>query len=228
MTMFRFRLVSLAASCAFGVAGFAWSAADADAAPASAACGNGSLAVSSTSTQGATGHGSFALLFRNVGASTCSMTGYSGVDALGGSGQLLAHAQRTLSGFMGGAGSVGTVIVAPGDTASATVEWLNFNPVTTGDCTFSTSVAATPPNTTSTVHLPVSVSICQLQVHPTVAGASGQGTPSGVPAGSGGLAATHSSAIEQRRIVLAIVGGGLILLAAAGMLRPRRSARTPT
>jgi hypothetical protein len=44
----------------------------------------------------------------------------------------------------------------------------NFNPVTSGTCTFSKSVA-----TTHTVHLPVSVSVCRLQVHPTVAGTSG-------------------------------------------------------
>jgi hypothetical protein len=50
---------------------------------------------------------------------------------------------------------------------------MNFNPVTSGNCTFSHSVATTPANTTHTVHLPVSVSICRLQVHPTVAGLSG-------------------------------------------------------
>ena len=116
-----------------------------------------------------------------------------------------------------------TVSLAPGGFASATVEWLNFNPATTGDCTFSASVAATPANTTHTVHLPVSVSICQLQVHPTVAATSGQGTPSQVPAGWGGLAATNDSSTEQQPIVLAGIGGALLLVGAAGMVRLRRS-----
>ncbi len=121
-----------------------------------------------------------------------------------------------------------TVSLAPGGFASATVEWLNFNPVTTGDCTFSAAVAATPANTTQTVHLPVSVSICQLQVHPTVAGTSGQEMPSQVPAGSGGLAATDDSSTEQQRIVLAGIGGGLLLLGAAGMVRQRRHTNART
>jgi hypothetical protein len=137
------------------------------------ACGNSSLAVTRAPSQGAAGHGAFWVLFRNVSHTTCSLYGYPGLDALDSHGHVLAHAQRTLSGSMGGPGVVHTVLVAPGHFASATVEWLNFNPVTAGNCRFSSSVATTPPNTTHTVHLPVSVSICRLQVHPTVAGTSG-------------------------------------------------------
>jgi Protein of unknown function (DUF4232) len=70
--------------------------------------------VSNTSAQGATGHGSFVLLFKNVSGSTCSLTGYPDLDTLGGSVQVLAHAQRTLSWFMGGATAAATVSVAPG------------------------------------------------------------------------------------------------------------------
>jgi hypothetical protein len=137
------------------------------------ACGNTSLAVTRAPSQGAAGHGAFDLLFRNVSHNTCTLYGYPGLDALDRHGHVLAHARRTLSGYMGGPGVVHTVSVAPGHFASATVEWLNFNPVTAGACTFSASVATTPANTTHTVHLPVSVSICALQVHPTVAGTTG-------------------------------------------------------
>ena len=137
------------------------------------ACGNSSLAVTRAPSQGAAGHGAFWLLFRNVSHITCSLRGYPGLDALDSHGQVLAHAQRTLSGYMGGPGVVNTVQIAPGRFASATVEWLNFNPVTSGNCRFSTYVATTPPNTTRTVRLPQSVSICRLQVHPPVAGTSG-------------------------------------------------------
>jgi hypothetical protein len=144
-----------------------------DAAAATPACGNGSLAVTRAPSQGAAGHGAFWLLFRNASHTTCSLRGYPGLDALDSHGNVLAHAQRTLSGYMGGPGVVNTVLVAPGGFASATVEWLNFNPSNGTNCRFSTSVATTPPNTTHTVHLPVSVSICRLQVHPTVAGTSG-------------------------------------------------------
>ena len=197
----------------------------ADAAVVGSSCGNGSIAVSNTSTQGATGHGSFVVLFKNVGTTSCTLTGYPSVDAVNGTGQALAHAQQTLSGFMGGAASVGTVSLGPGGLASATVEWLNFNPQTSGDCIFSAAVAAAPPGISTRAHLSVSVSICDLQVHPTVAGTSGQGAPTGVVAGSGGLAASGGSA-DGRQIVLAAVGGGL-LVCAAGIARRRRHSDTP-
>ncbi len=111
---------------------------------------------------------------------------------------------------------------APGGFASATVEWLNLNPVTTGDCTFSAAVAATPANTTHTVHLPVSVSICQLQVHPTVAGTSGQETPSQVPAGSGGLAATRTASTAHRQQLLVGLGVTLLVVGGLGIAQLRR------
>lgn len=176
MFALRSRLVSLAAAgittAAFAAAVLGAASVNAVASPAPA-CGNTSLAVTHTPVQGATGHGSFVLLFRNVSHSTCTLYGYPGLDALNSTGHVLAHAQRTLHGFAGGASAVTTVSVTPGGFASATVEWLNFNPVTTGACTFSAAVATTPANTTHTVHLKVSVSICRLQVHPTVAGTSG-------------------------------------------------------
>ena len=101
----------------------------------------------------------------------------AGVDALAfSSGHAIAHAARTLSGFAGGSPSgIHTVSVAPSHWASATVEWMNFNPVTSGPCTFSASVATTPANTSHTVHLNRQVSVCDLQVHPTVAGSTGNG-----------------------------------------------------
>ena len=136
------------------------------------ACGNHSLAVTKTQNDGGMGHGGFVLLFRNRSHSTCSLYGYPGVDALGGYGGVLAHARRTLHGYMGG-GPLHTVTVAPGHFASATVEWLNFNPATSGDCAFSSSIAVTPANTAHSTNLPASVSVCDLQVHPNVGGTTG-------------------------------------------------------
>jgi hypothetical protein len=137
------------------------------------ACGNSSLTVTQADPEGATGHGSVILLFRNVSAHTCTIYGYPGLDALNSSGHVLAHAKRTLHGFAGGPSKETTATLAPGKFASAVVEWMNFNPVTSGPCTISKSIATTPANTTHTVKLPVSVSVCDLQIHPTVAGANG-------------------------------------------------------
>lgn len=121
----------------------------------------------------ATGHGTFVLLFRNTSPRTCTIYGYPGLDALDASGHVLAHARRTLRGFAGGAHVEGTVTIRPNHYGSARVEWLNFNPTTSGSCTFSKSVATTAANTARAVRLAVSVSVCRLQVHPTVGGTSG-------------------------------------------------------
>jgi hypothetical protein len=155
----------LAAGCVVAAPQAAWAA---------PACGNRSLAVTATAENGATGHANFILLFRNKTTQTCSLFGYPGLDALNSSGAVMAHARRTLTGFTGGSTQgLQTIVVRPGRYASADVEWMNFNPVTSGPCRFSHSVAATPANTSHTVHLARSVSVCRLQVHPTVAGKTG-------------------------------------------------------
>jgi hypothetical protein len=138
-------------------------------------CGNTSLAVTHSHPQGATGHANVVIRFRNVSSSTCSLFGYPGFDAVRADGSVLAHATRTVHGFTGGAHAVRTIVLAPGRYASADVEWMNFNPSTGGACAFSHSIATTPANTSHTVHFALSVSKCRLQVHPTVAGTTGNG-----------------------------------------------------
>ena len=133
-------------------------------------CTGQSLSVTHTPFDGAAGHDSFVLLYRNVTPSTCTIKGYPGFDALTSGGHVLTHAQRTLAGPAGGATSVGTATVAPGGYASAVVEWADFSTGTGGGCAFSTSVATTAANTFTTIDFPLSVSTCSLQVHPTVAG----------------------------------------------------------
>jgi Protein of unknown function (DUF4232) len=166
------KTLALAAATVLAATGFL---AGAESASATApACGNNSLAVTATAEQGATGHGNFILLFKNKTLHSCTLYGYPGLDALNAAGAVIAHAKRTLTGFTGGSTQgLQTILVRPGRYASADVEWLNFNPTTGGTCRFSHSVAATPANTSHTVHLARSVSLCRLQVHPTVAGKSG-------------------------------------------------------
>lgn len=138
------------------------------------ACGNSSLAVTASAEQGATGHANFVLLFRNKTTHACTLFGYPGLDALNASGAVIAHAARTLTGFTGGSTQgLQTITVAPNHFASADVEWHTFNFATGGSCRSSHSVAATPAGTSHTVHLARSVTVCGLQVHPTVAGKSG-------------------------------------------------------
>lgn len=160
----RTRIAAVVAGAAVAFGGLAGVAAG----PAQAstpACGNTSLGVSTTFTQGGAGHSWMALIFRNLTHSACTLRGYPGLDALNGAGHVLAHATRTSGGV-----GVHTITVPAGGYASAAVSWLNFNPVTSGPCTWSASIATTPPNTTHTVRRAVSVSVCELQIRPTVAG----------------------------------------------------------
>jgi hypothetical protein len=136
-------------------------------------CGDADIAVTATGSQGAAGHSSFVLEFDNISGVRCTLRGYPGLDAIGKQGHVLAHAQRRLHGITGGASKIRTILVKPGHFASANVGWANAA-ADGGDCTFSHSVNATPAGTGYTVHLAKSVSICDLEVHPTVAGTSGQ------------------------------------------------------
>jgi hypothetical protein len=138
-------------------------------------CSDASFDVSAANQEGATGHSRIVLLFRNRSTQPCTVHGYPGVDAVTSSGAILAHATRTLNGFGGGAHTVATLTVAPGATVSAVLEWLNFNPATSGSCATSAAIDVTPANTAHTVRLPVQVTVCSLQVHPTVAGSTGNG-----------------------------------------------------
>jgi Protein of unknown function (DUF4232) len=168
MTALRPRLVVLAASGALAATGIATTAGSA-AATTVPRCGNGSLAVTRTFTEGGAGHGWMALVYRNVTSHTCTVYGYPGLDAVSRTGHVLAHATRSLSGY-GSGGHLSTVTIRPGRFASAGVDWLNFNPRTTGACAFSASVRTIVPNTGTVHRLRVAVSACALQVHPVVAG----------------------------------------------------------
>ena len=144
-------------------------------AAAAPACGNSSLDYGVTRPDGFMGHSAFVLEYRNHTSATCSLYGYPGFDAMASNGHVLAHAIRTLTGSAGGSRHGLQVInIPPHGYASATVEWANFNPVTTGPCRYSAGVEETAPNTTRTVPWRRAVSICSLEVHPTVLGWTGQ------------------------------------------------------
>jgi hypothetical protein len=192
MTTLRTRLAVLATSGALLAGGAAVAAG-----PAAASvprCGNSSLAVTATFSQGGAGHSWMSVVYRNQTHSECSLYGYPGLDAISHYGHVIAHAKRTLSGYGAGA-HLSTVDIAPGGYASASVEWLNFNPTTSGSCTFSAAINTTPANTSHTVRLPVSVSICDLQVHPTTAGTPQY--PDYGPAQAYWISGSHASSARE-------------------------------
>ncbi|MBQ1020765.1 DUF4232 domain-containing protein [Micromonospora sp. D93] len=140
-------------------------------------CTTAQLTVTLGSEDAASGHRSVAVVFRNSGDATCRLTGYPGVDALGGDGKTLAHAERTRRGYMGGPAGTGrppTVTLRPGESASALVEASGFRADGTA-CKPYVSLLVTPPDDVRSVRLGWDTDSCSdLEVHPVVAGTTGR------------------------------------------------------
>ncbi|MGO9344714.1 MAG: DUF4232 domain-containing protein [Acidimicrobiales bacterium] len=116
------------------------------------------------------GHVSVLLLFKNSSSTTCSLYGYPGVAGLNAQGVQITQAVRTLNGYMGGAGqSAPLVTLIPGQLASAIVEGTDNPTGTATTCTTYPKLLVTPPNTTQSVTIDMSMPGCSgLQVHPVV------------------------------------------------------------
>lgn len=141
-------------------------------------CGNEDVRVTSTANQGAAGHISLTLVFTNFSAHPCVLHGYPGASLLDAGGNDLLDAQRTLSGYSGGAVGLSAppkVVLKPKESASAVLEWTD---VTSGSganngCAVPkpATLAVTPPNTTRTTTLPMNGEVCgEFQIHPVLKG----------------------------------------------------------
>jgi hypothetical protein len=124
------------------------------------------------------GHAGQVVVFTNVSTSACTLYGYPGVAGLDAAGTQIMQASRTPSGYLGGLwntpnGPPPTVILAPGQAASALVEGID-NQVGSMPCVRLSGLLVTAPNTTRSVDLPSDSPECDgLEVHPVVPGASG-------------------------------------------------------
>jgi hypothetical protein len=140
-----------------------------------AECKVGQLDISITAGNAGAGHRSKVIVFRNTGSTRCVLQGYPGVAALNSAGNQVAQAKRTTSGYLGGvaSGKAPLVNLAPGQSASATVEALAFGP--NGEsCTGYAGLLVTPPDETHSVRVDWGSDGCSdLQIHPVVPGTSG-------------------------------------------------------
>jgi Protein of unknown function (DUF4232) len=130
-------------------------------------CSSGQVQVSNGGEQAASGHRELLLMFSlAAGAGPCTLTGYPGVDS--GTGGPLIHADRTMSGFMGGirAEAPPTVSLTPSQPAYAVVEGVGFDITTGSGCPTYTDLRVTPPDTTQTITVPAGIDTCELQIHP--------------------------------------------------------------
>lgn len=89
------------------------------------------------------------MVFTNIGQSTCGLSGYPKMTALDAKTSLVAQAERQPSGFPGGLkkdSEPPTVELLPGQSASAMVEALAFNPSDGSACIAYASIQVTPPS----------------------------------------------------------------------------------
>ncbi|MVU78602.1 DUF4232 domain-containing protein [Nocardia sp. ET3-3] len=131
-------------------------------------CGSGQVDVTAEVMSPGTGHRGVKLTFSlAAGAAPCTLSGYPGVDS--GAGGPLVHADRTPRGYMGGlpqgSDEPPMVTLQSGHPASAVVEGVAFDAAGNG-CPLYTSLAVTPPNSTDTRTVTVTIDTCALQVHP--------------------------------------------------------------
>jgi hypothetical protein len=138
-------------------------------------CSGAQLRLTTASGGAAAGHLSMILLFANTGSAACTLGGYPGAALSGSGGSTLLNAQRTLSGYSGGAHGIDVVTLAPGASASALLEWSDVP--TAGGCpgTGATALLVTAPNTTATTSLAPIDEVCsEFQIHPVVSGTGGR------------------------------------------------------
>ena len=142
--------------------------------PAETDCALSQLSVTDSNGSARSTHRAVVLVFANTSSTTCHLTGYPGVAALNASDQQIAQATRTLSGYLAGVRAVAQVQLAPGASASATVEALAVDPTTGNACTRYAGILVTPPNETHSIKLPWPNDGCaSLQIHPVVQGTTG-------------------------------------------------------
>jgi hypothetical protein len=133
-----------------------------------APCADGQVQVTNGGEHARTGHRAVVLSFRlAAGAQACTLTGYPGVDS--GAGGPLLHAERTLSGFMGGLDTdrMPTLTVSEYQPATALVEGVAVDRLDAGHlCPTYRQLVVTPPDATVATAVPVGIDTCELQVHP--------------------------------------------------------------
>jgi hypothetical protein len=141
-------------------------------------CGDGNelvLGFQSASTQSGDGAGRV-LTAKLLSGPSCTFTGYPDVYARASSNNVVAIARLTPRGTLGGLAAATntppTVTLKVGQTASALVEWeaAAYSPTTT--CNRNVRISVTLGGTTSTPNPAVS-QVCDLTVHPWVAGTTG-------------------------------------------------------
>lgn len=118
------------------------------------------------------------LKYTNVDTVPCTLSGYPAATAIGANGHLLGTAGQRPSGFFGGLASGSTsppTVTLLTRTASAVIEWSSAAYTQGSSCYQQAKISSAPPGTSASRSFGALVRICDLQVHPVVAGSTGKG-----------------------------------------------------
>jgi uncharacterized protein DUF4232/uncharacterized protein DUF3298 len=127
-------------------------------------CGPAQVAVTADKPLTIATHRAVLLIFAlTSGANPCTLTGYPGVDT--GAGGPLLHAERTVSGYLGGLpnGAPTTLTLSAFQQAHAVVEG---DAADNDTCPTYTQLLVTVPDTTDTSTVAATLDTCSLAVHP--------------------------------------------------------------
>jgi hypothetical protein len=142
-----------------------------------AGCRKAGLNTTVGRTDAGSGHRLVVLLFTNTGSQPCRTTGYPTVTAINGDGGAIAQAKHTRAGYLAGVSrdkEIPAIILAPGQTASAAVEALAFDPDSGDACTPYAALLVAAPGDGATTRLPWPNDGCSTpEVHPIVPGTDG-------------------------------------------------------
>jgi hypothetical protein len=143
-----------------------------------ATCSVTQLSMKAGRDQAGAGHVGFAVIFTNTGSTSCSLTGYPGVQALDKHGKKLDSAKRTKAGYLGGDEKKGPptpVVLKPGSAASALIEGTDVPQGNRQSCPQAVAFRVTPPAAHRAQVLRRKLPACsRFEVHPVVSGKNGQ------------------------------------------------------
>jgi hypothetical protein len=138
---------------------------------------DGQLRVREGGAGAATGHIGIPIRFRNRSHRTCSLRGYPDAAGLNKHGKQVTQAKRTKRGFIGGlkpGHKIPTVVLHPGQVASALVEGTDVPQGTRKHCRELHGLLVTPPNDHRAHHFRDAPPDCsRIQIHPVVKGKDG-------------------------------------------------------
>ena len=109
-------------------------------------CSTSSLTITAGEPSGAAGHVMMTLNFKNTSTTTCVTGGFPGVAGTNSSGAQIVQATRVGS-------SNGTINLAPGSTATATVTAVNVPSGNETSCPTLAGLVVTPPNTVANIQI---------------------------------------------------------------------------